>query len=128
MSKKKSDSKKRAAWNFKYYMQRIIRRLGFRDAEISVNVRHGRLNSVQVTVQGGQDRAAASAAPSARSFDAMREALQLRLERLLRHCSLLFGKVVIRVRDGNIVDVRFGYLVRTDEMGDMAYLLFNPRK
>ena len=128
MSKKNSNRETRAAWNFYNYTQCIIRRLGFHDGEISVKLRQGKLNPVQVTVQGGQDRLATSVASNAHSVAALQQALQLRLERLLRYCSLAFGEVVIRVRGGKISDFRFGYLVRPDEMGDMGRLLFNRRK
>ena len=128
MSKTTPDPRKRAARNFRYYTRRLIHRVGMRDGLVGVKIRQGNLNPVQVAVFGHSDLGGKSAARRSYTFPRLQGALQTRLERLLRNCTLQFGEIEIRVHAGEIADIRFIFLVRPDELEELAHVLFNARK
>ena len=125
MSKRDKDLSKRFAWNFIHYLGRLLRRLGFSKGAITVTVCDHRLRPVQVTTS--KPKRADSIGPPTASRDELHDALQARLERLLRHSSLRYGEIVIRVNTEEIRDefrLAISVLVRPDEIEALSDALF----
>ena len=112
-----------------HYVERACRRIGIFDGEISVNICNGRATLPSIRFSGSPadpDSQNPPLEPTGRPRYPLeiRKLLQHRLNRLLKFCSLRFGKLVFEIRRGRVVrlSVIIDYRPDKDDPDDLGHL------